>query len=627
MTEPEGSTAPFTRRTAWARSLQTPLRNFLRTESGSAAVLLAATLIALVWANIDVASYESVWQTPLSIRLGGSGLSQTLREWVNSGLMTFFFFIIGLEARREFDMGELRERRRVALPLVAGIGGMVVPVAIYLAVNAGRPSAHGWGIAMSTDTAFALGLLALVGRRLPDTVRAFLLTVVVVDDVVALAVIATVYSGHVAMQPLVIALAIFGVLLLVRAVRIRQGLIYALLGAATWVALFSSGVDPVAVGLAMGLLTYAYPPARDDLERATGLFRLFREQPTPELARSASTGLTAALSPNERLLQLYHPWTSYLVVPLFALANAGIAISGEFLSRAYTSPITLGILIGYVAGKPIGIVGSSWLVTRLNRAQLRPPVGWAAIARGGAIAGIGFTVSLLIATLAFAGAQLQEAKLGVLSAAFCASAAAWVVFGITALLPPRRRMRALLGTAEAIIDLAEPVDPDRDHIRGPAEALVTVVEYGDFECPYCGQAEPVIRELLADFGDVRYVWRHLPLTDVHPRAQLAAEAAEAAAGQGAFWPMHDVLLDHQQDLRPADLNRYAGNLGIDVERFRDDLRRHTRASRIAEDVDSASLSGVSGTPTFFINGRRHYGAYDITTLAAAVKTAKARAAI
>ncbi|MGH3528313.1 MAG: Na+/H+ antiporter NhaA [Pseudonocardiaceae bacterium] len=626
MTEPVGA-APFTRRTAWARSLQTPLRNFLRTESGSAAVLLVATVIALAWANVDVASYESVWQTPLSIRLGGSGLSQTLREWVNSGLMTFFFFIIGLEARREFDMGELRERRRVALPLIAGIGGMVVPVALYLAVNAGHPSAQGWGIAMSTDTAFALGLLALVGRRLPETVRAFLLTVVVVDDVVALAVIATVYSGHVAVQPLVIALAIFGVLLLVRAVRIRHGLIYALLGAATWVVLFSSGVDPVAVGLMMGLLTYAYPPARDDLERATGLFRLFREQPTPELARSASTGLTAALSPNERLLQLYHPWTSYLIVPLFALANAGIAINGEFLSRAYTSPITLGILIGYVAGKPIGIVGSSWLVTRLNRAQLRPPVGWAAIAGGGAIAGIGFTVSLLIATLAFEGAQLQEAKLGVLSAALCASAAAWVVFGITALLPPRRRTRALLGTAEAIIDLVEPVDPDRDHIRGPAEALVTVVEYGDFECPYCGQAEPVIRELLADFGDVRYVWRHLPLTDVHPRAQLAAEAAEAAASQGAFWPMHDLLLDHQQDLRPADLNRYAGNLGIDVERFRDDLRRHTRASRIAEDVDSASLSGVSGTPTFFINGRRHYGAYDITTLAAAVKTAKARAAI
>ena len=621
----EASAAPFAGRTAWTRSLETPLRAFLRTESGSAAVLLVATLIALAWANIDVASYESVWRMPLSIRLGGAGVSLTLRDWLNSGLMTFFFFIIGLEARREFDMGELRERRRVALPLVAGIGGMVVPVAIYLAANAGRPSAHGWGVAMSTDTAFALGLLALVGRRLPDTVRAFVLTVVVVDDVVALAVIATVYSGHVTLRPLVIALAIFGVLLLVRAGRIRYGLIYTVLGAVAWVALLFSGVEPVVVGLVMGLLTYAYPPARDDLERATGLFRRFREQPTPELARSASTGLTAALSPNERLVQLYHPWTSYLIVPLFALANAGISISGEFLSRAYTSPITLGILVGYVAGKPIGIVGSSSLVTRLSRARLRPSVGWAAIAGGGAIAGIGFTVSLLIATLAFEGAQLQEAKLGVLSAALCASVAAWAVFGITALLPPRRRIRALLGTAEPIVDLVEPVDPERDHIRGPADALVTVVEYGDFECPYCGQAEPVIRELLADFGEVRYVWRHLPLTDVHPRAQLAAEAAEAAADHGEFWRMHDLLLAHQQDLRPADLIRYADDLGLDVEQFRTELREHTHAPRIAESIESASLSGVSGTPTFFINGRRYYGAYDISTLTAAVKTAKARA--
>ena len=620
-------TASFTERTTWASRRETPLRAFLRTESGSAAILLVATLIALAWANIDVASYESVWRMPLSIRLGGAGVSLGLRDWLNSGLMTFFFFIIGLEARREFDMGELRERRRVALPLVAGIGGMVMPVAIYLAANAGRPSAHGWGVAMSTDTAFALGLLALVGRRLPDTVRAFLLTVVVVDDVVALAVIATVYSGHVAPRPLVIALAIFGVLLLVRAGQIRQGLIYLLLGVAAWVALLFSGVEPVVVGLVMGLLTYAYPPGRDDLERATGLFRLFREQPTPELARSATTGLTAALSPNERLVQLYHPWTSYLIVPLFALANAGIPINGEFLSRAYTSPITLGILAGYVAGKPVGIAGSSWLVTRLSRARLRPPVGWGAITGGGAIAGIGFTVSLLIATLAFDGVELQEAKLGVLSAALCASASAWAVFGITALLPPRWRIRALLGTAEPLVDLVEPVDPERDHVRGPAEALVTVVEYGDFECPYCGQAEPVIRELLADFGEVRYVWRHLPLTDVHPRAQLAAEAAEAAAGQGEFWRMHDLLFDHQQDLRPTDLIGYADELGLDVERFRSELRDHTHAARIAEAVESASLSGVSGTPTFFINGQRHYGAYDLDTLTAAVKTAKARALI
>jgi len=313
-------------------------------------------------------------------------------------------------------------------------------------------------------------------------------------------------------------------------------------------------------------------------------------------------------------------------VPIFALANAGIVINGELLTRASTSPITLGILFGYLAGKPIGIVGLSWVVTRLSSGRLRPPVGWAAAAGGGTIAGVGFTVALLVATVAFTGAQLEEAKLGVLSAALGASIATWVVFRATARLSPRRRIRAMLGTAESIVDLAVPVDPDRDHIRGREDAPITVLEYGDFDCPHCGQAEPVIRELLAGHGDVRYVWRHLPLSDVHPQAQLAAEAAEAAAAQGAFWEMHDMLFEHQNALRMPDLVRYASELGLDVVRFRADLGRHAGASRVAEDVDSADLSQVSGTPTFFINERRHHGAYDIATLSAAVVAARKRAA-
>jgi len=620
-------TGAFSGRTAWARNLSTPLREFLRTETGGAAVLLAATLVALAWANIDAASYESLWGTQLSINLGDWDISQDLREWVNNGLMTFFFFVIGLEARREFDMGELRDRRRLTLPVVAGIGGIVVPIAIYMAANAGRSSAHGWGAAMSTDTAFALGMLALVGRRFPARLRAYLLTISVVDDVIALGVIAVFYSGDIKVPALMLAFGLLGVILIVRAADIRIGLVYLALGAATWAALYSSGVEPIVVGLVMGLLTYAYPAARGDLERATEVFRLFREQPTPELARDARLGVAAAISPNERLQQIYHPWTSYVIVPLFALANAGVTISGGLLTQAFTSPITLGILIAYVVGKPLGIAGSTWLLTVLSRGRVRPPIGWAAVLGGGAIAGIGFTVSLLISTLAFRGTQLEEAKLGILSAALCASLATWVVFRVTELLPLQARSRALLGTADLIIDLAAEVDPDRDHIRGPESALVTVVEYGDFECPYCGQAEPVVRKLLADFGDVRYVWRHLPLTDVHSNAQLAAEAAEAAAEQRAFWEMHDLLFQHQDDLRPISLVRYAAELGLDADRFRDDLRKHAWSSRVAEDVDSADLSGVSGTPTFFINGRRHQGAYDIATLSAAVKTAKARAAV
>jgi Na+/H+ antiporter NhaA len=617
--------APLGERTAWARSVETPLRSFLRTQTGSAVVLLAATVAALVWVNVHDASYEHLWTTQLSIRVGGHGIAQDLRHWLNGGLMALFFFVVGLEARREFDMGELRERRRLALPVAAGIGGMVVPVAIYLAANAGRASAHGWGTAMSTDTAFALGMLALVGPRFPDRLRAFLLTVAVVDDVTALLVIATAYSEGVSAAPLALAALLFAAVVALVLAGVQRGAVYAVLGLAIWVALYESGVDPVVTGIALGLLTVARPAARGDLERASDLFRLFREQPTPELERSAREGLRQAVSPNERLQRLYHPWTSYVIVPLFALANAGVVVRGGFLAHAYGSPVTLGIVFGYVAGKPAGIVGAAALVSRLSRNRVRPPVGWAAVAGGGTIAGIGFTVSLLIASLAFHGRQLEEAKLGVLTAALCSALLTWLLFRATALLPPRFRIRALLGTAEPIVDLAAPVDPERDHVRGPEDAPVTLVEYGDFECPYCGRAERIVRELLAERGDVRYVWRHLPLTDVHPRAQLASEAAEAAAAQGRFWEYHDLLLEHQDELALPGLLAAAEQLGLDLDRFADDLRAHVGAARVAEDVDGADLSGVTGTPTFFLNGLRHYGEYDVATLTAEVKIARARA--
>ncbi|WP_078661596.1 Na+/H+ antiporter NhaA [Streptomyces sp. NRRL B-24484] len=607
--------------------MRTPLRDFLRTETGSAAVLLAATVAALIWANVAAGSYESFWETVLAVRLGDSGISLDLREWVNSGLMTLFFFVVGLEARREFDMGELRERRRIALPLIAGVCGMVVPVAIFLAVNAGDGDLHGWGTAMSTDTAFALGMLALFGNRLPESLRTFILTVAVVDDFVALGVIAVAYSGSIAWPALLAGLGILAVILLARAAGLRRGGVYALLAVALWVALLKSGVDPVVTGLAMGLLTYAYPASRGDLERASDLFRLFREQPTPELERTLRAGLATAISPNERLQQVYHPWTSYVIVPLFALANAGITFSEEQLTRALHSPVTLGIVLGYVLGKPAGILGSTLLTTAFSRGRLRPPVGWGAVAAGGAIAGVGFTVSLLIATLAFDGPRLDEAKVGILAAVVCASAVTWAITRLIALMPRTGRMRALLGTSESIIDLAASVDADRDHVRGPVDALVTVVEYGDFECPYCGQAEPVVRELLAGAGDIRYVWRHLPLNDVHPHAQLAAEAAEAAGIQGAYWEMHDLLLAHQGALKVHDLLKYAETVGVDGERFEMDLRARVGAVRVSEDVESADLSGVSGTPTFFVNGRRHYGAYDITSLKEAVRAARERAAL
>jgi Na+/H+ antiporter NhaA len=626
MTDSAAAVAPLTGRTAWARNLEEPLRSFLRTETGGAAMLLAAAVVALIWANADPHSYASVWGTLLTVRIGGSGVSQSLHQWVNNGLMTFFFLVVALEARREFDLGELRDRRRLTLPTVAAIGGMAVPIAIYLAINGSGGAEGGWGTAMSTDTAFALGMLALVGRRFPQSLRAFILTVAVVDDLVAFIVIAAVYSHSISVGPLLVGIAVLALALVFRLRRVRNGIVYLLLGVVAWVALYKAGVDPVIVGVYFGLIAIAYPAARGDLERVTDLFRLFREQPTSEQARSLRQGVRTALSPNERLQQLYHPVSSYVIVPLFALANAGIVINGHFLSQAYSSPITLGIIFGYVLGKPIGIAGSTWLVTRLSHGRVRPPVGWASVIGGGTIAGIGFTVSLLIASLAFHGVELQEAKLGVLTAAVAASLLTALVFRVTSLLPRRARLRALVGQPDSLVDLAQPVDNQRDHIRGPLDAPVTLVEYGDFECPYCGRAEPIVRELLAGFGDLRYVWRHLPLSDVHQHAQLAAEASEAAADQDKFWEMYDTLLTHQDALTARDLVADAGDLGLDVERFREHMRKRKGAGRIAEDVESADASEVSGTPTFFINGSRHYGAYDVDTLSAEVKAARARAA-
>jgi Na+/H+ antiporter NhaA len=623
----DADTSAYGGRTAWARNLAAPVRDFLGTETGGASVLLGGAIIALAWANSPWShSYESLWSTKLAITVGGGGVSTDLRHWVNEGLMTFFFLVVGLEAKRELDLGELRERRRLAIPVFAAIGGMSVPVAIYLAFNAGGHGAHGWGAAMSTDTAFALGALALLAPRTATRLRVFLLTLAVVDDLCALLVIATVYTTHVSIVALAVAVALFGVILALRYAPTIRRPASRVVGVALWVAMFKSGVDPVISGLAVGLATSAYPPSREDLERATVLARSFREQPTPELARSAQQGLMSAISANERLQYSLHPWTSYVIVPLFALANAGVHITGGLLSNAISSPITLGILCGYLIGKPVGIAGASWIASRPTLHGPRSPLSAPLLAAGGAFAGIGFTVSLLISSLAFTGQQLDEAKLGALATVPLAPLLGWTVLLVVRRLPANVRARQLAGTADDLLDLSQEVDPSRDHIRGPEDAIVTLVEYGDFECPYCGQAEGAIRELLAAHDDdVRYVWRHLPLSDVHPEAQLAAEASEAAGAQGRFWEMHDTLLVHQGELLPDHLEQYATELGLDAERLLDEVRRRVYAPRVAEDVASADESGVSGTPTFFVNGRRHYGAYDIATLTDAVKATKRRA--
>jgi Na+/H+ antiporter NhaA len=613
--------------TAWVRNLTTPVRDYLGNETGGALVMLAATVLALLWANSPWwDTYESFWSTPVSLRVGDSGIGLDLRHVVNQGLMTFFFLVVGLEAKRELDRGELRERNRLIAPAFGALGGMAIPVLIYLAVNGGGVGAKGWGAAMSTDTAFVLGVLAILapgGTRL----RVALLTAAIVDDLVALLVIATVYTEHVNATGLIMAIAFFACLLALRFAPLAWRAAVAIaLGVGMWGSLYKSGIDPVITGLAVGLVTTAYPPGRVDLERVTALARSFREQPTAQLARSASLGVQSAVPANDRLQYRLHPWTSYVIVPLFALANIGVHLDGDLLRDALTSPITLGIAAAYVVGKPIGVLTGAGLAIRLGGAK--PAVTWPVRVAGSTVTGIGFTVSLLVASIAFSGQQLDEAKLGVLAAAILATAVGAVAFRLIRRLPQEVRARQLAVTRDEILDLSEDVDPDRDHIRGSKDALVTLVEYGDYECPYCGQAEVAIREVLAEFSDdLRYVWRHLPLNDVHQHAEIAAEAAEAAGEQGAFWDMHDKLLANQDRLEPLDLGRYAKEIGIDVDRFWESVQSRTGGDRIDEDVTTADASAVTGTPAFFINGKRHEGAYDVDSLSAAVRSARWRASL
>lgn len=596
------------------------LREFIATQNTSAAVLLAATIGALVWANSPwSASYERLWETELSIALGGAELALSLRHWINDGLMALFFFVAGLEIRREFDMGELRERRRVATPVIAAIGGMAVPALIYLAFTAGTPAAHGWGITMGTDTAFALGILTIVGGRWTPLTRTFLLTLVIVDDIVALTVIALAYTTGVSLPALVAAFVIFGLILLMRRGGVRHGVPYFLAGTALWLAVLISGVHATIAGVAVGLLAYAYPPTRAELEQAGARWRLFREEPTAAYAMAASRTVALAISPNERLQHLFHPWTGYVIVPLFALANAGVRLDGEALTRALDSSITFGVVAGLVIGKPVGITLATFLFSRRSLGGLPLTVPWPPLIGAATVAGIGFTVALLVATISLSGTQLEDAKIGILGASIVASILAWIVFRVIELLP-RRLVTDRAGLAAPLLDLAEPIDPERDHIRGPTHDRLTLVEYGDFQCPHCGRAEPVIRQLGREFGeDLRFVFRHLPLTDVHEHAQLAAEAAEAAGAQGRFWEMHDRLFARQDALALEDLRAHARELGLDEQSFLDDLQSRRQARRVARDVASAEASHVAGTPTFFINGRRHYGAYDLASLTAALR--------
>jgi NhaA family Na+:H+ antiporter len=392
------------------RLLVRPLREFLDTEVAGGVVLLGATVVALVWANSPWReSYFALWTTEIALRVGDIVLADDLRHWINDGAMALFFFVVGLELKRELIEGGLARPRDAALPVVGALGGMVAPALIYVAFNAGEPTVRGWGVPMATDIAFAVGILYVLGSRAPPSLRVFLLSLAIVDDVGTIVVIALFYSSTIDVAALLAALGGLAVVVLMRRLRVWWIPAYIIVGVVVWLATMRSGVHATMAGVALGLLTPVRPlhPERGrDPSPAPG--GLGERRPEVAMARAERTLTLASVPMTEWLEHLLHPWTSYLVVPLFALANAGIRLDAAALERAGDSPVALGVAVGRLVGKPLGITLFVALGVRLGWGRgARGVVRWAQLGGAGTIAAVGFTVPLFVSALAFDSPALQ----------------------------------------------------------------------------------------------------------------------------------------------------------------------------------------------------------------------------
>jgi Na+:H+ antiporter, NhaA family len=402
-----------------------PLREFLRTESAGGVVLIVAAVVALVWANSPwKEAYEDLWHTSLAVSLGDRTLDLDLREWVNEGLMTMFFFVVGLEIKRELVEGELRGARRAALPAIGALGGMVVPALLYAAINAGGAGADGWGIPMATDIAMAVGVLSLLGSRVAPSLKLFLLALAIVDDIGTIAVITIFYSGDVNVEMLLIAIGLVAVLVLMRVAGVRTTLFPLAVGGGLWLALHEAGINATIAGVILALMAPTQPHVQQELVDVDVLTDIS----TVRAARETANLARLSVSVVEWLEHVLHPWASFVVVPLFALANAGIRISGDAVSDAASSPIALGVVVGRVAGKLAGITAFTWLAIRLRIGALPAGATWRGIVGVSALSGIGFTVAIFVTNLAFEDTTLQnEAKIAILAAAVVAGAIGVVV--------------------------------------------------------------------------------------------------------------------------------------------------------------------------------------------------------
>jgi NhaA family Na+:H+ antiporter len=396
-----------------------PLVDFLHTESAGGVALVAAAIVALLWTNSPWdASYDDVWTTDLAVALGHWELDLDLRDWINDGLMALFFFVVGLEIKRELVEGELRDPRRAALPVWAALGGMIVPALIYAAFNAGGEGSDGWGIPMATDIAMAVGVLSLLGSRASPSLKLFLLALAIVDDIGAIVVIAVFYTKDIGGEALLASAGLVMVVVVMRRAGVRSVAPYAVVGVGLWLALHESGVHATLAGVALGLLTPTQPIRHPELVDAAEL----ADVSSYEAARQTATAARESVSVVEWLEHQLHPWTSFVIVPLFVLANAGVPLSGGAVGDALSSSVAGGIVVGLVVGKFVGIAGFTWLAARLRIARLPEDATWSGILGVSALAGIGFTVSIFITDLAFAGTALEDqAKIAILAASVLAA--------------------------------------------------------------------------------------------------------------------------------------------------------------------------------------------------------------
>ncbi|MBI3158332.1 MAG: Na+/H+ antiporter NhaA [Chloroflexi bacterium] len=431
--------------------LTTPFQEFFHAETSSGILLIAVTFLALIWANSAWAdSYTALWQTRLTFAIGGFEISKALLLWVNDGLMAVFFFVVGLEIKREIKVGELSTPRQAFLPIAAALGGMLMPALFYTLLNAGGPAAAGWGVPMATDIAFALGLLALLGRRAPLGLKVFLTAVAIVDDIGAVLVIAFFYTEQILWNWLLLGALVLALLFVFNRLGVRGPLPYSLLGILLWVAFLKSGVHATIAGVLLALTI----PARVLID-ADGFVRRNREflERFEKAARpgggilpnrgqrgalqALENAVHAAQAPLQRLEHMLHPWVAFCIMPIFALANAGVPLTVD-LGNLLTQPLALGILLGLVFGKQLGIFAFAWLATRTGLAALPRGVSWAHVYGAAALGGIGFTMALFIANLAFpAPEMLETAKIGILAASLAAALFGWAILSLAGRRTPR----------------------------------------------------------------------------------------------------------------------------------------------------------------------------------------------